>query len=216
MSNGNRFNRPELSYSRWTNEEDEVLVRILIRYARAGETQIEAYKQASYRLDRTESACQFRWSSVLNKIDSNRRRYNMARAEGKKKIVRVIDTDEMEKGYRQMAELHEAPKKFIAQASTETLDERYLTPKQEPKASEKDIINEVATNPIYSSVLDVMVKAQRRQVAYGLDKYVESLNVDSWSTLETLDHIISETVDQLHYLSMLKLKIINNLQQEEE
>ncbi len=46
-------------------------------------------------------------------------------------------------------------------------------------------------------------------MAYGLEKYPEPLNADTWSIIETIDHIIDETIDKLHYLVMLRIKFEN-------
>lgn len=93
-------------------------------------------------------------------------------------------------------------------------DTRYVVPKEEPKTAMEDVTKEIMQNPIYSKVLNEMLAAQRKQVAYGMDKYVETLNPNSWSVVETIDHIISETVDKLHYLAMLKIKLIEKLERE--
>ena len=51
-------------------------------------------------------------------------------------------------------------------------------------------------------------------MAYGLDKYPEPLNADTWSTIETIDHIIDESIDKLHYLVMLRIKLERKLEEE--
>lgn len=92
-------------------------------------------------------------------------------------------------------------------------DKRYLKPKKDPVAEDSVVDKVIQDNPIYSEVLNLMMKqSQRKQVAYGFDKYVETLNVNSWTTIETLDHIIDESVDKLHYLVMLKMKLLIELE----
>src|SRR5690606_14089473 len=78
-------------------------------------------------------------------------------------------------------------------------DVRYNVPKAAPNASQADVDAVIEANPIYREVREGSLDAQRRQVAYGLDKYPEPLNASTWTTIETIDHIISETQDKLHY-----------------
>src|SRR5690606_14878576 len=87
-------------------------------------------------------------------------------------------------------------------------DARYNVPKQEPKVPEEDITRTIQTNSIYSKAKEVILNAQRRQVAYGLEKYPEPLNANTWSTVETIDHIIDESIDKLHYLVMLRERLL--------
>ena len=87
-------------------------------------------------------------------------------------------------------------------------DKRYNKPKMFPKIPDEIVEQAIKDNDIYSEVRDLMLNAQRKQVAYGLEKYPETLNQDSWGTIETIEHIIEETVDQLHYLVMLKNKMM--------
>ena len=87
-------------------------------------------------------------------------------------------------------------------------DARYNVPKQEPKVSEEDITRTIETTSIYSKAKEVILNAQRRQVAYGLEKYPEPLNANTWSTVETIDHIIDESIDKLHYLVMLRERLL--------
>ena len=89
-------------------------------------------------------------------------------------------------------------------------DLRYNTPKEQPKVPEEIVEQAIKDNDIYSEVRELMLNAQRKQVAYGLEKYPETLNQDSWTSIETIEHIIEETVDQLHYLVMLKNKMTRN------
>ena len=92
----------------------------------------------------------------------------------------------------------------------EMADKRYNTPKMVPKIPDDVVEQAIRDNDIYSEVRDLMLNAQRKQVAYGLEKYPETLNQDSWTSIETIEHIIEETVDQLHYLVMLKNKMTRN------
>lgn len=87
--------------------------------------------------------------------------------------------------------------------------------KEAPKTDRKDVHKEIQSNEIYRRVRMAMYAAQERQVAYGMDKYPETLTADTWTTLETIDHIISETVDKLHYLTMLRIKEEKRLMDED-
>lgn len=87
------------------------------------------------------------------------------------------------------------------------MDNRYNQPKENPSVSQEEIERTIAENPIYSEVRNLMFSVQNKQVGYGLEKYPEPLNADTWSTIETIDHILEETVDKLHYLVMLKIKL---------
>lgn len=91
-------------------------------------------------------------------------------------------------------------------------DQRYLKPKPKPTATKEEIDKVIASTEIYKQVSDLMHGAQREQIAYGMGKYPEPLNADTWTIIETIDHILGETIDKLHYLTMLKLKF---LEQEE-
>lgn len=106
-----------------------------------------------------------------------------------------------------------------------TADTRYNTPKEEPKASPKSVDNVIKQTEIYRRAKlvilqgqneksdsydvakDVILKAQQKQVAYGIDKYPEPLNPNTWDVIETLDHAIDEGIDKLHYLVMLHIKM---------
>lgn len=86
-------------------------------------------------------------------------------------------------------------------------DSRYNEPKGAPKTSEKMVDETIQSTEIYRRAKMQIMNAQRKQVAYGLDKYPEPLNADTWSTVETIDHIIDESIDKLHYLNMLRIKL---------
>lgn len=96
-------------------------------------------------------------------------------------------------------------------------DTRYNTPKYQPDPA---LIHEaeelIRKNEIYRRVGSLLHSAQRKQVMYGMVKYPEALNQDTWNELETIDHIIDESIDKLHYLMMLRIKLEqNNIHREE-
>ena len=94
-----------------------------------------------------------------------------------------------------------------------TVDKRYNTPKLvQPLATDTAALMAVKENPYYREVNNLLKddeskETQMTQIKYGLDKYPETLNGDNWSVIEALEHIQSELVDGLHYISLLKAKI---------
>ena len=102
----------------------------------------------------------------------------------------------------------------LLRAYKELGDIRYNDPKKAPNASDKLVTDTIERTEIYRRVRDHILSVQHKQVAYGLDKYPEPLNADTWSHIETIDHIIDETIDQLHYLTMLRIKLENDAENE--
>lgn len=86
-------------------------------------------------------------------------------------------------------------------------DIRYNDPKKKPKATSEQAQEAIESNDIYSRAKAAILKAQEKQVAYGLDKYPEPLTATTWTMLETFDHLIDESIDKLHYLVMLRVKM---------
>lgn len=86
-------------------------------------------------------------------------------------------------------------------------DPRYNKPKQEPKASDELVDQTIEETEIYNRAKELILKAQRKQVAYGLDKYPTPLSADVWDILETIDHILDESIDKTHYLVMLRIHL---------
>jgi len=86
-------------------------------------------------------------------------------------------------------------------------DSRYNVPKEAPMAPEDLIDQTIAETEIYREAKMEIMQAQRKQVGYGLDKYPKPLSADVWDILETVDHIVDESVDKLHYLVMLKIHL---------
>lgn len=90
----------------------------------------------------------------------------------------------------------------------EVEDPRYNEPKGKYKASDELIDRTIEETEIYKLAKEHILNAgQRTQVAYGLDKYPIPLSADVWSTIETIEHIVGESVDKLHYLVMLLIKL---------
>ncbi|MCP1161256.1 RsfA family transcriptional regulator [Bacillus infantis] len=51
----------------WTNDEDTILAREVLRQIEEGGTQLDAFKVVGKLLSRTASACGFRWNSTVRK-----------------------------------------------------------------------------------------------------------------------------------------------------
>lgn len=92
------------------------------------------------------------------------------------------------------------------------VDKRYLIPKEEHGIPEELIDQAIEDNDIYREVRQHILNMQKRQVGYGMKKYPQTLNKDSWTVVETIDHIIEESVDKLHYLVMLRQKLIDQVE----
>jgi hypothetical protein len=104
-------------------------------------------------------------------------------------------------------------------------DTRYNTPKEAPKASEEIVEETIITTEIYRQARlaivqsyflngesrNAILEAQNKQVAYGIDKYTEPLNPNTWTINETVEHIMDESIDRLHYLIMLRIKLEQQL-----
>jgi len=86
-------------------------------------------------------------------------------------------------------------------------DSRYNVPKEEPKVSESLIDKTISETEIYRKAKMLIMGAQRKQVGYGLDKYPKPLSADVWDILETIDHIVDESIDKLHYQVMLRIHL---------
>jgi hypothetical protein len=97
-------------------------------------------------------------------------------------------------------------KKFLSQFKG-NIDMRYKIPKTQPKTPQDTVDRTIVENEIYRKAKVSILNAQRKQVGYGLDKYPEPLNSNTWDTIETIDHIIEESIDKLHYLVMLRIKL---------
>ena len=52
----------------WTKSDDEKLAKEVLKKIREGKTQLSAFQEVGERLNRTPSACGFRWNSTLRKI----------------------------------------------------------------------------------------------------------------------------------------------------
>lgn len=106
--------------------------------------------------------------------------------------------------------------KTLKEMEEKQKDPRYNEPKGKYKASEAEIDEAIEMNEIYKRAKELILKAQRGQIGYGLDKYPETLNADTWSMIETMHHIIDESVDKLHYEVMLLVKLERQAEKELE
>ncbi|PFI75189.1 RsfA family transcriptional regulator [Bacillus cereus] len=51
----------------WTNDNDLLLAKIVLKNIRSGKTQLAAFKEVAKQLNRTPAACGFRWNSYVRK-----------------------------------------------------------------------------------------------------------------------------------------------------
>lgn len=133
-----------------------------------------------------------------------------------------VDIDKVLKDYTK-ADV-EATQAFVAGLDTDG-DARYNNPKVEPKASEEQVAETIESTEIYRQARLAVIRAdvlspeartailmaQEKQVSYGLDKYPEPLNANTWDIEETIEHIMDESIDKLHYLVMLRIKLEQSL-----
>lgn len=49
----------------WSEEEDRILAYTVIQYIQSGKTQLEAFKDVAQQMNRTPSACGYRWNANL-------------------------------------------------------------------------------------------------------------------------------------------------------
>ena len=66
------------------------------------------------------------------------------------------------------------------------------------------MVNHINKNDILTQVLDKLIT----QTNKGVDKYGETVNTDSYETIEWIDHAIEESIDHIVYLTVLKQKIV--------
>ena len=223
-----KINSISNSNKTYSDEEVEVMKRIVKHARRDGKTYKEALEQVAYRLERTVGAVTAFWhanvsdefkeyinrpwtppennlSNPFPRPDENEEHMTvMAEAFAKVAEGYAVDDLPFADAGDYTGDIDPHPEQY---QPPEEADMRYNVPRLSPKASETDVENAIDDNAIYSQTRDEMLNAQRRQVAYGLDKYPEPLNADTWTIIETIDHIISETADKLHYLTMLKIKL---------
>jgi prespore-specific regulator len=51
----------------WSEDDDLLLAEVTLRHIREGGTQLAAFEEVGYRLQRTAAACGFRWNSLVRK-----------------------------------------------------------------------------------------------------------------------------------------------------
>lgn len=196
----------------WSSEEDKQLVRVLMAMARQGHMMKDIFSEISRKLNRTEAAINFRWNAVLS--DKYKDEFQRAKITGMKtRSVRAQKAREVS----QRAMRGEFDNKPMG-------DTRYNVPKTAPNTDKAEVMAEIFTNPIYFDVLKLMlnltpeqkevIESQKEQVAYGLEKYPESLNDKSWTIVETISHAMGELADLQHYLAMLKIQLVKLIEGE--
>jgi hypothetical protein len=96
------------------------------------------------------------------------------------------------------------PQQDVAEVEEVNLDNKSGIIEQVPPEEVMETLHE---NEIYRRAKARMAGVQNNQIAYGLRKYPEPLNSDTWTILQTIRHIQEEHVDALHYLTMLEIKL---------
>jgi hypothetical protein len=67
----------------------------------------------------------------------------------------------------------------------------------------EDIPKQIQNNDILQEVQDLLINQTKK----GLEKYGTTVNIDDYSLIEWIDHVLQEKVDELVYLVTLKHKI---------
>lgn len=65
-------------------------------------------------------------------------------------------------------------------------------------------MNHINKNEILTQVLHKLVT----QTEKGIEKYGETVNPDSYETIEWIDHAIEESIDHIVYLTVLKNQLV--------
>ncbi|WP_274365659.1 RsfA family transcriptional regulator [Paenibacillus thermotolerans] len=52
----------------WTTEDDNILAETVLRHIRSGSTQLKGFEETAKQLNRTASACGFRWNASVRKL----------------------------------------------------------------------------------------------------------------------------------------------------
>lgn len=91
-------------------------------------------------------------------------------------------------------------------------DMRYNVPKNPHNISDEEIDKAIEENPIYRKVWERKAKTYRDQVGYGLVKYPETFNPDSWTKEELVQHFLQEINDAQNYLEGLETKFLQLLE----
>lgn len=55
----------------WLESDDQILATVVISHITSGSTQLKAFEEVAIKLNRTASACGFRWNSALRKNYEN-------------------------------------------------------------------------------------------------------------------------------------------------
>lgn len=74
----------------WTEQDDKILVQTILDYVRNGKTQLQAFKDAGERLDRSGRACGYQWNYNLRKKYVEELRIARRQSRGQKlEILRI-------------------------------------------------------------------------------------------------------------------------------
>ncbi|MFC5711597.1 RsfA family transcriptional regulator [Thalassorhabdus alkalitolerans] len=65
----------------WTEEQDQLLTDTVLAHIKKGSTQLKAFEEVGDELNRSSSACGFRWNAILR--DKNKKQIELAKKERK-------------------------------------------------------------------------------------------------------------------------------------
>lgn len=112
----------------WTDEEDVILAKTVLRYIREGKTQLEAFKDVARQLSRTSAACGFRWNATIRKkYDDAILRAKEERKEGVKS--HYINSSDYPKGEEK--DTLEAAILLLEQMKTNYKEQDYMIKKEQ-------------------------------------------------------------------------------------
>lgn len=111
----------------WSEDDDLLLAEVVLRHIREGSTQLNAFEEVGYRLNRTSAACGFRWNSLVRKkyesaIQIAKAQRKQRKAKGNMRFQpefgRISDKSSLDLGHNQVSEYTSSTdsKSIISQA----------------------------------------------------------------------------------------------------
>jgi prespore-specific regulator len=78
------MNKMKVRQDAWTDEDDLLLAETVLRHVREGSTQLNAFEEVGDKLNRTSSACGFRWNAVVR--DQYEKALDLAKKQRKQRL----------------------------------------------------------------------------------------------------------------------------------
>jgi prespore-specific regulator len=78
------MNKMKVRQDAWTDENDLLLAETVLRHVREGSTQLNAFEEVGDKLNRTSSACGFRWNAVVR--DQYEKALDLAKKQRKQRL----------------------------------------------------------------------------------------------------------------------------------